>query len=100
MKIRLSAGTNQNTSPARRFVKTPTSQACKEGKQSRLETAGSVQARPFSGVFRFGSAAKEVTETKSSLIALQELPSHQDRVENQVHITKKPSCWSKFEKSE
>ena len=63
-----------------------TSQVCKEEKQSKLETAGNVQARTFSGVSVFGGVAREVTETKSSLIALQELASHQELVENQVQL--------------
>ena len=46
----------------------------------------------------FGSAVNEVTEAKNSLLALQELPSHQDRAENQVHTTKKPSSCSKIVK--
>ena len=58
-KVRLSADINQNTTPAGIFVKTPTSQVCKEEKQSKLETAGNVQARTFSGVFIFGSAARK-----------------------------------------
>ena len=46
----------------------------------------------------FGSAAREVTETKSSLPVLQELPSHQELAGNQVNIAKKPSRWSRFGK--
>ena len=46
----------------------------------------------------FGSAARKVTETKSSLPALQELPSHQELAGNQVNTTKKPSRWSRFGK--
>ena len=64
-EVRPSADTNQRTSAA-----------------SSLKTAGKVQTRSFRGIFRFGSAAKEVTENESSPIALQELPSHQDRAED------------------
>ena len=46
----------------------------------------------------FGSAAQAVTELKCSLPALQELPSHQGFVENQVKTMKKPGCWSRFGK--
>ena len=46
----------------------------------------------------FGSAARIVTETQSSLPALQELPSHQELVGNQVKTTKQPGRWSRFGK--
>ena len=46
----------------------------------------------------FGSAARKATETKSSLPALQELPSHQELAGNQVDTVKKPSRWSRFGK--
>ena len=39
-----------------------------------------------------------MTETKGSLLALQELPSQQQIVGNQVKTTKKPSHWSRFGK--
>ena len=70
-KFRLSADTNQNTTPAGSFVKTPTSQVCKEEKLFKLDIAGNVQARTINGVFIFGSAARKVIETKTSLPALQ-----------------------------
>ena len=44
----------------------------------------------------FGSSARKVTKTKSSLPALQELPSHQELAGNQVNTAKKPSRWSRF----
>ena len=62
---------------------------------SSLKTADKVQTRPSRGIFRFGSAAKEVTEPESSPTALQELPGHQDRTEDRGHTTKKPKNWSK-----
>ena len=46
----------------------------------------------------FGGAAQTVTETKFSLSAMQELPSHQEFVGNQVKTTKKPGRWSRFGK--
>ena len=46
----------------------------------------------------FGSTAQEVTKTKGSLPALQNLPSHQEAPEAQVKATKKPVCWSTIEK--
>ena len=46
----------------------------------------------------FDIAAWEVTETKGSLPALQELPSQQQIVGNQVKSTKKPSHWPRFGK--
>ena len=46
----------------------------------------------------FGSVARKVTETKSSLPALQELPSRQEPVGHHVKITKNPGCWSRFGK--
>ena len=81
--------------PARKWI-TPTSQVCKEEEQSKPKTAGNVQARAIKCVSMFGSAEQIVTETKSSLPALQELPSHQELVGNQVRITKKPGRWSRF----
>ena len=54
------------------------------------------QARTIKGIFMSGSAARKVTETESSLPALQELPRHQEPVGNQVKTTKKPSRWSGF----
>ena len=59
-------------------VEKPTSQFCKEEKQFKLDIASNVQARAINGVFMFGSATRKVTETKSSLPSLQELPSHQE----------------------
>ena len=46
----------------------------------------------------FDSAARTVTETKCSLPTLQELPSHQEPVGNQVKTTKTPVHWSRFGK--
>ena len=83
--------------PARKWG-TPTSHVCKEEKQSKLDTAGHVQARTMKGVFMFGSTARIVAETKSSLLSLQELPSHQENVGNQVKTKKKPGHWSRFAK--
>ena len=77
-EVRPSADTNQRTSAA-----------------SSLKTADKVQTRPSRGIFRFGNAAKEVTETGSSPTALQELPRHQDRAEDRGRTTKKPKSWSK-----
>ena len=57
-----------------------------------------LQAQAMKGVFMFGSAARIVTETKSSLPALQELLSHQEPVANQVKTTKKPGRCSRFGK--
>ena len=51
-------------------------------KKSKPDIAGDTQARTISGVFMFGSAAKEVTKNKSSLPALQELPNPQKLVKN------------------
>ena len=42
----------------------------------------------------FGSTAQEVTKTKGSLPALQNLPSHQEAPEANVKATKKPVPWS------
>ena len=67
-------------------------------KQSKLDTAGNVHAQTMKGVFMVGSAARIVTETKSSLPALQELPSHQEPVGNQGKPMKKPGRWSRFGK--
>ena len=53
-------------------------------KQSKLDIVGNAQARTINGVFMFGSAVRKVTETKGSLPALQELPSQQEMVGNQV----------------
>ena len=46
----------------------------------------------------FGSAAPKVIETKSSLPTLQELPSHEEPVGNQVKNTKNLGRWSIFGK--
>ena len=46
----------------------------------------------------FGSAARKVTETKISLPVMQEMPNHQEFVENQGKTTKKPGHWSRFGK--
>ena len=70
--------------------KIPTSQVCKEEKQSKPDIAGNAQVRTINGIFMFGSAVTKVTETKGSLPALQELPSQQEIVGNQVKFTKKP----------
>ena len=78
--------------------RTPNSQVCTEEKQFKLNIAGNVQARTINSVFMLGSAAHKVTETKSSLPVLQELPSHQELVGNQIKTTKKPSYWSRFGK--
>ena len=83
--------------PARKW-RTPTSQVCKEETQSKIDIAGNAQARTVNGTFMFDIAAWEVTETKGSLPALQELPSQQQIVGNQVKITKKSSHWSIFGK--
>ena len=56
--------------PARKW-RTPTSQVCKEEKQSKLDVTDNAQARTINGMFMFGSAARNVTETKGSLPALQ-----------------------------
>ena len=69
-----------------------------EKKQFTLDTAGCIQARTIEGVFMFRSAAQKVTETKSSLPTVQELPSHQEPVGNQVKTTKNPGGWSTFGK--
>ena len=61
-------------------------------------SANTHQSKPREGVFMFGSAAQKVTETKSSLPTLQELPSHQEPVGNQVKTTKSPGRWSRFGK--
>ena len=45
-----------------------------------------------------GGAAQTVTETKSSLSTLLELPSHQEPVVNKVKTTKNPGRWSRFGK--
>ena len=76
-------GKRRYVKPARKW-KTPTSQVCKEKEQSKPDTAGNVQAQTIKGIFMFGGAARTVTETKCSLPALQELPSHQEFVGNQV----------------
>ena len=69
-EVRPSADTNQRTSAA-----------------SSLKIVDKVQTRS-SRIFRFGSAAKEVTETGNSPIVLQELPRHQDCAEDRG-LTKK-----------
>ena len=61
-------------------------------------SANTNQSKPPEGVFIFGSAARIVTETKNSLPTLQELPSHQEPVENHVKTTKNPGHWSRFGK--
>ena len=77
---------------------TYTSQVCKEEKQSKLHITGNAQAQTVTRVFMFGSATQKVTETKGSLPSLQEVPSQQEIVRNQVKITKKTSHWSRFGK--
>ena len=77
---------------------TPTSQACKEKEQSKLDTADNVQARTIKGVFMFGGAVRTMAETKCSLPALQELPSYPECVGNRATATKKPGRWSRFGK--
>ena len=42
----------------------------------------------------FGSATQKVLKTKSSLPALQELPSHQKNLGNRMEATKNLGCWS------
>ena len=57
------------------------------------------QSNPPEGVFFiFGREARKVTETKSSLPTLQELPSYQEPVGNQIKTTKNPGRWSRFGK--
>ena len=46
----------------------------------------------------FGRAAREITKNKSSLPALQELPSPQDFTKNQTKTGRRPMPWSKFGK--
>ena len=76
-EFKISADTNQSKPPR------------------ETHTGGTIE-----GVFIFGSAARKVTETKSSLPALQELPrSHQEPVGNQVKTTKSSGRWSRFGKS-
>ena len=85
--------------PSRKWRKS-TSQVHKEEKQSKLDIAGNAQARTINGVFMFGSAARKVTETKSSLPALQEFPSHQELVRNQIKPRKSQVAGPDLEDSE
>ena len=78
--------------------RTPTFQELKEEKQSKPDTAGSAQTQKMKGVFVFGSAARSVTETDSSLPAPQELPSHQVSAGYQVKTVKKARQRSRFGK--
>ena len=71
--------------PGRKW-RTPTSRGCNGEKQTKLDAAFDAQARIINRVFMFGSAARETTKNKSSLPALQELPSPQDLAGNQVKI--------------
>ena len=61
-------------------------------------SANTNQSKPPEGVFVFGSSTRKVTETKSSLPILQELPTHQEPVGNQVKTTKNPGRWFRFGK--
>ena len=84
--------------PSRKW-RTPTPQVCNdEQTSSKLNTAGHVQAQIIKGIFMFRSAAQEATMAKSSLSALQDLPSHQEVPKVQVNATKKPGRWSMFGK--
>ena len=90
-------GKRRCVKPGRKW-RTPTSQVCNEKEQSKLDTAENLQARTIKGIFMFGSAARTMTETetKGSLPALQEVPSYQEIVGNQVKTTKKPGRWSRI----
>ena len=67
----------------------PTSRVC-NGEKTKTDTAGDAQTQKIHGVFMFGSAARETTKNKSSLPALQELPSPQDLAGNQAKTKRKP----------
>ena len=60
----------------------PEHQASRGEEQSKLDMANKANAETINDVFVFGSAARKVTETKSSLPALKELPSHQELIIN------------------
>ena len=61
-------------------------------------SADTNQSDPPEGIFMFGSVAQKLAETKSSLPTLQEFPSRQEPVGNQVKTTKNPGRWSRFGK--
>ena len=68
------------------------------GKNSPYQCSTQHAARTINGVFMFGSAAQKATKTKSSLVVLQEVPSHQTSLGYQTEATKKPGHWSTFGK--
>ena len=69
-----------------------------QGKQPKPDTADSAQTRIVKNVFVFGSAAQRGTETASSLLALQEISSHQESAVQQAKTGKKAGHRSKFGK--
>ena len=52
----------------------------KAEEQPKVKTPSDVQTRTTQGISMFGNAAQIVSETKSSLPVLLELPSYQKRI--------------------
>ena len=68
-----------------------------EKTHTKADTTGEAQSKKINGVFMFGCAAREITKNRSSLPALQELPSPQDFTKNQTKPGRRPMSWSKFD---
>ena len=88
----------------RRWVKpdrkwrTPTLRSNSREEHTKPDTTGEAQSKKINCVLMFGCAAREIIKNKSSLPALQELPSPQDFTKNQTKPGRRPMPWSKFGK--
>ena len=65
-------------------------------KHTKPDTTDEAQSKKINGVFMFGCAAREITKNRSSLPALQELPSPQDVNKNQTKPGRRPMPWSRI----
>ena len=65
---------------------------------TKSDTTDVAQSKEIHRVFMFGYAAREITKNRSSLPALQELPSPQDVTKNQTKLGRSPMPWSKIGK--
>ena len=65
---------------------------------TKPDSTDEAQSKKINGVFMFGCGAREITKNRSSLPALQELPSPQDDNKNQTNPGRRPMPWSRIGK--